>query len=132
MTPVFSAEPMSSGTPGLGSEPMSTTQPNEPVSPVKAPESKQNLAELEQAVHDIRKKLDYVEMRLMYNDLKPHEYIRVVTSTLYKFNPESDGGWALRHIRDLCVIYNRVLSRTYRKMSPEERIHLTKLLLFEA
>ena len=70
--------------------------------------------------------------RLMYEDTKPHEYIRMIMEAMANFRPDQDAGWALRRLREVSLAYWRVLRKTYLTMKSEECGHLVRLLLFEA
>ena len=128
-TPAMSSEPMSTETPGLSSEPMSIVQPSETVTPVKPTE---RADELNKVVLRLLTKVSYVEKRLMFEDIKPHEYIRMIMEAMSTFRPDQDATWALRRMRDVSLAYWRVLRKTYLTMKSEECGHLVRLLLFEA
>ena len=87
---------------------------------------------MNEMVFGLLKKVTYVEKRLMFEDIKPHEYIRMLMEVMSRFNPDCDGSWSLRSIRDLSLAYSRGLARTYHEMPSEERPHLVRLMLFEA
>ena len=83
-------------------------------------------------VWSLLKKVTYIEKRLMYEDIKPHEYIRMIMEAMANFRPDEDVSWALRRLRDVSLAYWRVLRKTYLSMNIEECGHLVRLLLFEA
>ena len=131
-TPAMSTEPISSETPGSSSEPMNIVQPSETVTPVKPTEKNQRADEMNELVYGLLKKVSYIEKRLMFEDIKPHEYIRMIMEAISTFRPDQDATWALRRMRDVSLAYWRVLRKTYLTMKSEECGHLVRLLLFEA
>ena len=90
------------------------------------------MAQLEQQSAQAASKLSHIEARTMGKNYKPHELIRQFQLVHANFNPESDGSWPLRSIRDMALEYMRVLKRTYGEMSMVEMTQLVRLLMFEA
>ena len=135
-TPAMSTKPISSETPRetprSSSEPMNIVQPSETVTPVKPTEKNQRADEMNELVYGLLKKVSYIEKRLMFEDIKPHEYIRMIMEAMANFRPDQDASWALRRLREVSLAYWRVLRKTYLTMKSEECGHLVRLLLFEA
>ena len=115
--------------PAESSEPMGTVTP---VSSKRPAERNHKADELYEMVFSLLKKGTYVEKRLMFEDIKPHEYIRMIMEAISTFRPDQDATWALRRMRDVSLAYWRVLRKTYLTMKSEECGHLVRLLLFEA
>ena len=90
------------------------------------------MAQLEQQSATAATKLSHIEARTMGKNFKPHELIRQFQLCHSNFNPESDGSWPLRTMRDYALDYTRVLKRTYGEMSMVEMAQLVRLLMFEA
>ena len=63
----------------------------------------------------------------MHENMKPHEVVRQICDVFSSFQPDGDGSWPLRTIRDFVLDYNRALSTRYTGMSATERS-----MLFEA
>ena len=95
-------------------------------------ERNQKADDLNDMVHGLLKKVTYVEKRLMFEDIKPHEYIRLILEAIANFRPDHDASWALRRLRDVSLAYWRTLRKNYPSMNTEECGHLVRLLLFEA
>ena len=121
------------------------TTPAQSSEPMKSNESNQKADELNEVVYGLLTKVNYVEKRrescaaaflpqkrLMYEDTKPHEYVRMIMEAMANFRPDQDATWALRRLRDVSLAYWRVLRKTYLTMKSEECGHLVRLLLFEA
>ena len=115
--------------PAESSEPMGTVTP---VSSKRPAERNQKADELNEMVFGLLKKVTYVEKRLMFEDIKPHEYIRMIMEAMANFRPDQDASWALRRLRDVSLAYWRMLRKNYLSMNTEECGHLVRLLLFEA
>ena len=92
-------------------------------------------AELESMNETIRRTLTKEtinERRLMSDNIKPHELIRMIMIVLDEFEPSGDVYWPLRQIRDHVLDYLRAVSVRYPNMSGLEKAHLCRLITYEA
>ena len=68
----------------------------------------------------------------MNTNMMPHEGVRQMHMILALFRPEGDSYWCMRQIRDIAVVYMRVLSQTYPHMKGTENAWVVNILVVEA
>ena len=95
--------------------------------------STSRIEEIGASVEDIKMRLRFIERRAMSDNIKPHEALRLIMTVMEEFDPNSDGSWPLRSIRDIILDLMRALSARYAPtMSLEERGKVCEVILFEA
>ena len=81
---------------------------------------------------DLEIKLSRLEKRAMSENMKPNELVRQFQSALDTFDTEGDPIGSMNHIRLFALDYVRSLSSRYGRMTPNEKVMLCRVCLFEA